>query len=156
MKKIKKIFKRILFFILVVLLILVFDYIRINIRFFASRNKYESAFKVYGNKDGYVPQGLAYSDKYTIVLQTAYSKEVSKVFITNFKSGKLIKELKLINKDGTNNNKHVGGIAVNDEYVWISNDYELDIYKLDDIYNTNEDNIKAIEEIKLNIRGDFC
>lgn len=156
MGKIKKIFKRILFFILIVLLILVFDYIRINIRFFASRNKYESAFKVYGNKDGYVPQGLAYSDKYNNVLQTAYSKEVSKIFITDFESGKLIKELKLINKDGTNNNKHVGGIAVNDEYVWISNDYELDIYNLDDIYNTNEDNIKAIEEIKLNIRGDFC
>ena len=156
MEKIKKIIKKILFLIIIILLVLVFDYIRINIRYFVNKSKYENAFKVYGNKDGYVPQGLAYSEKYNIVIQTAYSKKVSKIFLTDFKSGKLIKELKLINKDGANNYKHVGGVAINNEYVWISNDYELDIYKLDDIYNTNDDNIRPIDEIKLDIRGDFC
>ena len=152
----KKVLKRIMIALLVILLIFIFDYVRINIRYYLTKDRYEVSFKVNGNKDGYVPQGLTYSNKYNVVLQTSYSKEVSKIFVTDFNSGFLIKELKLYNKDGNPNNKHVGGITTNDDIVWISNDYELDIYSLDEIINTSNDYISAIEEKKIPNRGDFC
>ena len=156
MKLTKKIIIILLFIVISALLIIIFDYTRINVRYFINKDKYTESFNIYGNKDGYVPQGLAYNEKYDIVLQTSYSKSISKIFITDFKSKNLIKELKLINKDGSNNNKHVGGIASYNSYIIISNDYELDIYDLDEALNTNNDSIKAIKEIKIPIRGDFC
>lgn len=155
-KKLNKFSKVFILVILGLLLIFIIDYIRINIRYFVTRSNYEETFKVYGNRNKYVPQGLSYSKKYNIVLQTSYSKDVSKVFVIDFKSGKLIKDLKLINKDGTNSTKHVGGITTDDDKVWISNDYELDVYNLDDIINTKKGSIEPLEEIKLPIRGDFC
>lgn len=155
MKVVKKIGFILLIVLGILLSIIIIDYVRINIRYFINKNKYESSFKIYGNKNGYVPQGLTYVDKYNVVLQTSYSNDVSKLFVIDFESGKLLKELKLINGDGSKNTKHVGGIATNGNYVWISNDYEVDIYYLDDIYKSDE-TIKPINEIKLPIRGDFC
>ena len=156
MKLVKKIIKVVLFAILSLIIIFVLDYIRINIRYFITKNNYNEVFKVYGNRNKYVPQGLTYSSSYDVVLQTSYSSDVSKVFITDFKKNKLVKELKLINRDGSNSTKHVGGIATDNNKVWISNDYELDVYDLSEMFNTSKDSIKPIEEIKLPIRGDFC
>ena len=67
----------------------------------------------------------------------------------------MVKDLKLINKDNTSNTKHVGGIATYESIVWISNDYEIDIYNLDDVLS-KENSIKPTEEIKIPNRGDFC
>ena len=156
MKLVKKIIKVVLFAILSLIIIFVLDYIRINIRYFITKNNYNEVFKVYGNRNKYVPQGLTYSSSYDVVLQTSYSSDVSKVFITDFKKNKLVKELKLINRDGSNSTKHVGGIATDNNKVWISNDYELDVYDLSEMFNTSKDSIQPIEEIKLPIRGDFC
>ena len=156
MKLVKKIIKLFLFAILSLLIVFVLDYIRINIRYFITRNNYNEVFKVYGNSNKSVPQGLTYSSGYDVVLQTSYSSDVSKVFITDFKKNKLVKELKLINKDGSKSTKHVGGIATDNDKVWISNDYELDVYDLSEMINTSKDSIQPIEEIKLPIRGDFC
>ena len=156
MKILKVILKVLLFIVIGILIILIIDYARINIRYLFSKKDYEEAFNIYGNKNGLVPQGLTYSEKYNVVLQTSYSKESSMVYVIDFKSGKLIKELKLINKDGTNNIKHVGGITTDDNYVWISNDYEIDVYNIEDIVNASSSSVKSIKEIKLPIRGDFC
>ena len=156
MKLLKTIIKILLKIIIISILIFTVNYIRINTKYTIEKNNYKKSYKVYGNKNGLTPQGLTYSKKYNISIQTSYSKKVSKIFIVDFKTGKLIKELKLINKNGSNNTKHVGGIATNESTVWISNDYEVDIYSLDEIMNTKNDYIKSIEEIELPIRGDFC
>ena len=153
---VKKIIKILLIIILVVLLLFIIDYARINIRYLIDKKNYIKQYNVYGNKNGLTPQGLTYSKKYNVSIQTSYSKDISKIFIVNFKTGKLIKELKLINKDGTNNTKHVGGITTDDNKVWITNDYEVDIFSLSEIMNSDNDYIKSNEEIKLPIRGDFC
>ena len=155
MKYLKKIIKTLLIILLVLLLILILDYVRINIKYIITKSNYETTFKVYGNKNGYVPQGLAYLENKDIVLQTSYNKEVSKLFIIDFKTGKLLKDLKLINKDGTNNNGHVGGVAISNSKIWISSDYDLNIYNLDEVMK-EKDKIKPNEVIKLPIRGDFC
>ena len=156
MKILKTVLKVLLCIVIAVLLILIIDYVRINLRYIFTKKDYEEAFDIYGNKNGLVPQGLTYSEKYNVVLQTSYSKESSKIYVIDYKNGKLIKELSLINKDDSNNIKHVGGITTDDNYVWISNDYEIDIFNLEDIVNTDSSTIKSIDEIKLPIRGDFC
>ena len=156
MKVVKKVLKIIIIIIVIILVAFILDYVRINIRYFIHKDSYYKTYNVYGNKNGLVPQGLAYSEEYNVLLQTSYSSDNSKLFVVDFKTGKLIKDLNLINKEGTNNTKHVGGIAVYKSTVWISNDYEVDVYDLKSILNTKEDYIKSIEEIKLPIRGDFC
>ena len=151
------ILKIVIIIFVTILLVFILNYVRINIRYYISKDKYEETFPVYGNTNNYIPQGLTYSDKYNIVLQTSYSKKnnSSKVYVIDFTKEKLINELELLNKNGTKNTKHVGGIATDNDKVWISNDYEIDIYNLDDILNS-KGSVKPIEEIKLPIRGDFC
>ena len=71
----KKILKILFVFILIILLIFIINYIRINITYMMNKKDYKESFNVYGNKNNYVPQGLTYSDKYNIVLQTSYNSK---------------------------------------------------------------------------------
>ena len=67
-----------------------------------------------------------------------------------------MKELRLIEIDDKDNNNHVGGITTNEEKVWITNDYEINEYNLEEIINTKNNYIKSIKNEKLPNRGDFC
>ena len=78
------------------------------------------------------------------------------LYVIDFDTGKLLKELKLIENDDTNNIKHVGGITTDDNIVWISNDYEINEYDLEEIITTKNDYIRSQKNTKLPNRGDFC
>ena len=158
MKYIKKILKIVLFFLILTILLLIIDYIRLNISYSINKNKYIDTIKVRGNTNKYTPQGLTYSDKYDIVLQTSYNSKhnVSKLYVSNFSTGKLLKELELRNIDNTDNNTHVGGITTDNNTVWITSDYEVNEFNLEEIITTNNTYIKSINNIKLPNRGDFC
>ena len=56
------------------ILIIVLNYARIIFSYIFNKNEYMETFEIYGNKNGYAPQGLTYSEKYGIILQTAYNK----------------------------------------------------------------------------------
>ena len=141
-----------------ILLVLIIDIVRLTISYNINKDKYIEQFDVQGNTSKYVPQGLTYSEKYDVALQTSYNTkhDVSKLYITNFSTGKLIKELKLIKIDGSDDTNHVGGITTDNNTVWIVSDYEVNEYSLDEIINTKEDYIKSSKNTKLPIRGDFC
>lgn len=158
MKYIRKFLKFILFFILFIILILIIDYIRLNIFYLVNKSNYIETIDIQGTKEKYVPQGLTYSDKYNIVLQTSYNSKhnVSMLYVTDFKSGKLLKELKLKEIDDSDNVNHVGGIATDNNKVWITNNYEVNEYNLEEIINTKKDYIKSLKNTKLPNRGDFC
>ena len=158
MKLLKKIIKYILLTMLILLTILIINYIRININYYINKNKYEESFLIQGNKNKYTPQGLAYSKKYNIILQTSYNKNhhVSMLYITNYKTGKLKKELKLKEINNSYNTNHVGGITTDEEKVWISNDYEINEYNLNEIINTKKNYIKSTNNKIIPNRGDFC
>lgn len=156
MKVVKKILKVFCIIIVVIITLLIINDIRIILSY--NINKYEIAQNIYGYTDYYVPQAITYSEKYNVILETAYNKKhkVSKLYVIDFDSGNLIKELKLIKPDNTENTKHVGGITTNDKLVWITSDYEIEEYILEDIINTSDDYIKSIKLDKLYNRGDYC
>lgn len=144
--------------ILISIIIIIINYVRIIVSYKVNKNNYIEAFEIYGNKNGYAPQGLTYSEKYDIILQTAYNKknDVSMLYITNFQTGKLEKEIKLLRNDGSKNFNHVGGITTNDDKVWITSNYEVNEFSLDEIVNINDVYVKSLKDTKLCNRGDFC
>ena len=157
MKYVKIIMKIPLKLILLILIILIIDYIRLNIFYIMNKENYIEIADTQGNKDKYAPQGLTYSKKYNVILQTSYNKNnISKLYIISFETGELLKELELIEIDDRENHNHVGGIATNDETVWITNDYEINEYNLEEIMTTENRFIKSIKNDKLPNRGDFC
>lgn len=158
MKYLKLVLKGLVGFIVFVLLVFIIDYLRINVSYSFNKNKYTETFDIQGKTSGYVPQGLAYSSLYNVVLQTSYNKkhDVSMLYVTDFSSGKLLKSLKLIDINDQDNMKHVGGITTDNDKVWITNDYEVDEFSLEEIINTDSDSIKSLSNTKLPNRGDFC
>ena len=158
MKIIKIIIKLFSYIIPIILIALIIDYARLNIHYYLNKNIYDETFDIRGNKDNYVPQGLAYSSEYDIILQTSYNKKhtVSMLYVTDFKTGKLLKKLKLKEIDNKDNINHVGGITTDNNKVWITNDYEINEYKLSEIINTKNNYITSIKNNKLPNRGDFC
>ena len=139
-----------------ILLMIELDYARINIRYFITKNEYEETFTIQGTKDGYAPQGMTLISEKDIVLQTAYSKgKTSKLYVIDFKTGKLKKELKIVLSNGEESEKHVGGIASDGKTVWITNDFEISSFKLSDIIKA-KDEIRSFKDDKIPSRGDFC
>ena len=117
-----------------------------------------SDVKTVGVKDKYIPQGLTYTTKHKMMIQTSYNKEgkASKIFVSNITTGRLEKELFLLNSDGTENNSHVGGIATDNNKVWITSDFTIWEYSLDEIMTTTNEYVQSVREDELPIRGDFC
>ena len=158
MKIVKRIIKVLVLIIVICLSLFILNYIRINLSYSIHKKEYKDSFPVYGNTNHYIPQGLTYSDQYEVVLQTSYNSDhkVSKLFVIDFYTGNLIKELDLLDENGKANNHHVGGITTNNKTVWISNDYEIEEYSLEEIINTDNTSIRSTSTTKLPIRGDFC
>lgn len=158
MKVVRNIINGVGLIILVGVMILVIDYIRLNISYQMNKGEYVEGFPVYGNKGNYVPQGLAYSSLYNVVLQTSYNSNhtVSMLYVIDFDKKELIKEIKLKDNDGNDNTYHVGGIATDNNRVWITNDYLVYEYSLEEIINTESDYIESTKTAQLPIRGDFC
>ena len=129
--KFKKIFIAI---VGIIILLIIFNYSRIIVSYNKQKAICTESFDVNGKQDSYVPQGITYSLKYNCILQTSYNKkDVSMLYVT-----------------------HVGGITTNDDKVWITSDFEINEYNLDDIMRTEQDSIKSEEDLKLRNRGDFC
>lgn len=158
MKHLKKVLIILIILVLSLFFVLLLDYARLNVHYLINRKNYTETFDVQGNLSNYVPQGLTYSNTYNIVLQTSYNSNhnVSMLYVIDFETGNLLKQLKLINSDNSVNTNHVGGITTNEETVWITNDYEINEYSLEEIINTENNYIKSIKNTKLPNRGDFC
>ena len=154
----KKVVKFIIWTIIVFILLFVINYVKINIYYFIHKDKYIEYSKIEGNLDNYAPQGLAYSSKYNVILQTSYNKnkKASILYITDFTTKKKIKKLKLKKSNNKINNNHVGGIATDNNKVWITSDYQINEYNLEEIMNTKNNYIKSTSDKKLPNRGDFC
>ena len=144
--------KKYLLIILIPIVIYIAVYIFLNVSYHLNKDIFVETYDIQGNKDGYVPQGLTYSEKYNVILQTSYNKKKDgMLYITDYENGELLKELEL-----KNNDSHVGGIATNDDKVWITSNYKIYEYNLDDIMTTENDYIESISVTDTYNRGDFC
>ena len=154
----KKLFKIIIGIIILGTFLYILNVSRLCIHYLVYKDNYKETFNVVGNKDHYVPQGLCYSDKYNIILQTSYNGKgkVSMLYVIDFDSGKLIKSLKLKDMNGKDQTNHVGGVATDNNTVWITNDYQVEEYSLDTIVNKATEYIQSENVFNLPIRGDFC
>jgi len=154
----KKYLKIILYIVLFFILVFIIDYGTINIDYLINKKDYEKSFLVQGINDKLVPQGLTYSSKYNVVLQSSYSDDGknSILFVINYDNGELIKSLKLMNETGYFIDSHSGGLTTDNDKVYITSNYRLEEYSLEDIMKTNDNYIKAISSSELNNRGDFC
>lgn len=157
MNIVKIIIKIILIVLCSCIVLFILDYARINIRYLLQKKYYKEEFSVQGIKDGYVPQGLTYNREHDLVLQTSYNKEhkVSKLYLTNFTDKKFIKELELLDENGNESTSHVGGIATYKDTIYITSDYKIYEYSMDDAL-TSTNKITATKSGDLTIRGDFC
>ena len=157
MKYLKIVFKIIIGILITVLLLFILNYLRLIIDFQTHKNNYQEVFTIPGNTKNYVPQGMAYDENSNIVLQTSYNADgdVSKLYVTDFKTKKLIKDLNLYRHNSTIDTRHVGGIATDGKTVWITSDYLVTEYSLSEILNTDKTFIKSLKDTKLPIRGDF-
>ena len=158
-----KIVKRIIFIVFLVLVLTAAGFIGNFVRLLVLEKKDDIHLKMSdvhtaGKTDRYIPQGLTYSNKHKVMLQTSYNKDkkVSKLYVTNIVTGKLEKELRIINTDDSENKSHIGGITTDDNKVWITSDYKINEFSLDEIMKTQEDYIKSVKEDELPVRGDFC
>lgn len=158
MKFLKKMIIFIICCVLIIILLLLLDIFHFVVLYQFQRRNYQDSIPVLGNTNHYVPQGLAYSEKYDVVLQTSYNSDhkVSMLYVTDFSSGKVLKKLKLKEIDQSDSLHHVGGVATDDRTVWITSDYEVNEYSLHNILNTNDGYIQSSKNHKLPIRGDFC
>ena len=154
----KKVIKIGVLIIGVILLLWITDYLIINIRYFLTKNNYTETITIQGNNNKYAPQGLAYSSKYNVVLQTSYNKkhQASRLYITDMKKNKLLKTLDLKDEKGIDNTTHVGGLTTDNKSVWITSDYKIFEYSLEEIMNTKKSFVQSKVTKNLPIRGDFC
>lgn len=77
-----------------------------------------------GLDEGAVPQGICYIEESGVFLITSYHKggAPSAIFVVDEKTGLLIKSLTLQDHSGTLFCGHVGGIASDGNWVWISSE----------------------------------
>lgn len=154
---IKRVLSVISVIIVTFLFLFIFNYIRIYVRYLITKKDFKMIVNNAGYNDGYRPQGLAYSKDYNVILQTSYNNKnkVSKLYVIDYDNNKLIKELELRDMNNKESYSHVGGITTDGYTVWITGDYLVSEYDLDQIINTNNSYIKSIIDSKLPIRGDF-
>ena len=160
--KLRKIFMRgaIIGGILLILAILVlgYAYLRINVHYQKHKDEYKDKIPVFGIQEQYVPQGLAYDPIHNYSLQTSYSANghSSILYIVDFQSGNLVKAVHLKNQDQTNSDHHVGGVATDGKTIWISSDYIVSVFDIEEILHTDKNSVASKSDYEIPIRGDFC
>lgn len=80
-----------------------------------------------GIQEGAIPQGLCYVEEQGVLLATGYHKggAPSMIFVIEKESEKLVKTVILNDNTGSPFCGHVGGIASNGRWVWISSENNI-------------------------------
>ena len=91
-----------------------------------------------GLQQGAVPQGLSYSKKYNLIFISYYfDKHIpSSVSVIDRSNNTTIGTFALKESANSFHYGHVGGLTVNDNFVWVSSNGKLHKYKISDITNS--------------------
>ena len=107
--------------------------------------------------EGAVPQSICYikSKNLFIIAEYHIGKAPSVLQIVD-ENGTYIKSIILKDMQGKNLNAHVGGIATDENTLWVSDEYKLYWYSLKDILSLSSmESVSATECQELNLKADF-
>ncbi len=151
-----KILKRILRITLIVLAAIALlicganIYMRVSFSAFYDRSEKYSAIP--GTRDNFVQQGLcAYEDGF---LTAGYMSNGSSSRVYYFDKEKSY-YVELVSADGSEYDGHTGGIAINDDYVYITGSNQIDVFSVAD-FAEGKKKAQAIGKIETPINPAFC
>ena len=154
MKIVKKIIIKI---VSICIISVILNYLWLNTFYLITKNNYENYTIIPDIENGYVPQGFCYLEKHNLILQTSYSKKSpSKIYIIDFTNGDIIKELILKDLKSNDLYIHAGGVASDENTIWICGDNSLYAFNLSDALATNAKYIQASKKLDFSIHTDFC
>ncbi len=152
----KALIKIVVTILVIAAVIILLDYLGLVSFYFFSKNNYSIFIEIPDLDKGYVPQGMCYT-KDNLVLQTAYNDNgPSKLYVIDYEKKELSKGLILKNSKNEEIRNHVGGIASDEELVWICGDHKLFMYSLPSIISSTENFISSTKEFDIPNGGDFC
>ena len=94
-----------------------------------------------GLRQGAVPQGLAYSNIHDLLFISSYFEKKqfpSSVAVINQTTGRAIQTLSLKESDSGFHYGHVGGLAVDERFLWVASHEKVYQYELDAFLNGGE------------------
>lgn len=88
-----------------------------------------------GLKEGAIPQGMCYSQKYKMLIISSYHQggAPSILHFIDYETGKLIKTLILKNDNNSFYKGHAGGLATDNNKLWLVDNYTIYEYSLSEL-----------------------
>ena len=109
-----------------------------------------------------VPQGMDIWDEEGLLIISGYFSKTTKIdssvlVAIDLESGKLVGEYYLMNADGSANTSHVGGVAITESNLFISNAQKLHRIPLESIKATGgQGDVQIVESISVPTNASFC
>lgn len=119
-------------------------------------------YLVPGLSEGAIPQGMDVWEERGVLLISAYFKDTSYsptsvVFAIDLTTGNYVGEYYVKNKSGSNHTSHVGGLAVTEKNLFLSNASNLYRIPLSELTRAGaKGDITIAETIKTPTKGSFC
>lgn len=116
-------------------------------------------WEIEGLREGFVPQGIAYAKKFGKFLISGYmaNGSVSRVYVVGEEQKITEKFVCLKTKDGAQFCGHAGGVAVFNDFGYISSEGKVYRFLISDLINAkNDDEIQFDYEFKTENGADFC
>ena len=152
MKILKRILRITVIVVAAIALLICGANIFVRVSFSAFFDRSEKYSNIPGTRDNFVQQGLCeYNGGF---LTAGYMSDGSASRVYYFDKEKSY-YIELANEDGTKYDGHAGGIAINGEYVYITNAKKLDVFSLSD-FSADKKTAKAIGKIDAPIKAAFC
>ncbi|NLM20228.1 MAG: hypothetical protein GX207_00570 [Peptococcaceae bacterium] len=126
-------------------------YFQINYNDFYAMAKKE--FKIPGLSSGFTPQGITVSTE-GVFLTSGYMKDgsASRIYLLNDRPV----YVELMEKDGTADTNHAGGLAVYGDYLYLTNERTISVYNLADVLKASPgDRITSVYNFPLDVVSAF-
>ena len=130
MKKLGKILRGVLIGVVLLLLLL---WVGVTVLYWPYFSNSQADFFIPGLMDGFVPQGFDYIAEEDTYLICGYMKDGSNSRVYVRESDGNTFYVELCNEDGSNYDKHAGGLCWNDEYLYVSGDSGIDVFSLTEV-----------------------
>lgn len=163
MSKVIKISKKVLIIILTIMCFILLVIFGFRQYFMLSVNDYyknsSRTFVIPGLQDGLITQGLCYEKEKDVFLVSGYMNNgsASRVYSVNKSLNKMEKYVSLLDENGKEYKGHVGGIAINCNYIYIAGGQDCNLYVysyLDFNEAKSGDSISCVGTFDLKVSGD--